>query len=64
MVLRMVIRTIQMTLDDDLVKSVDRLVSRTRCPGSGVTGLELGAHDYITEPFSPRILVAGVRAAL
>jgi two-component system alkaline phosphatase synthesis response regulator PhoP len=29
-----------------------------------VTGLELGADDYVTKPFSPRILVARVRAAL
>ena len=29
-----------------------------------VTGLELGADDYITKPFSPRILVARIRAVL
>jgi len=29
-----------------------------------VTGLELGADDYVTKPFSPRILLARVRALL
>jgi DNA-binding response OmpR family regulator len=29
-----------------------------------VLGLELGADDYVTKPFSPRILVARVRAVL
>jgi len=29
-----------------------------------VTGLELGAADYITKPFSPRVLVARLRAIL
>jgi two-component system phosphate regulon response regulator PhoB len=29
-----------------------------------VTGLELGAHDYVCKPFSPRVLIARVRACL
>ncbi len=29
-----------------------------------VAGLELGADDYVTKPFSPRVLVARVRAVL
>jgi two-component system alkaline phosphatase synthesis response regulator PhoP len=29
-----------------------------------VTGLELGADDYVTKPFSPRVLLARIRAIL
>ena len=29
-----------------------------------VTGLEIGADDYVVKPFSPRVLVARIRAAL
>jgi DNA-binding response OmpR family regulator len=32
--------------------------------GDRVTGLELGADDYVTKPFSPRELVSRVRAVL
>ena len=29
-----------------------------------VTGLELGADDYVTKPFSPKVLLARMRAVL
>ena len=29
-----------------------------------VSGLELGAHDYVCKPFSPRVLIARIRACL
>src|SRR5690625_180614 len=29
-----------------------------------ILGLEIGADDYITKPFSPRVVVAGIKAIL
>jgi two-component system alkaline phosphatase synthesis response regulator PhoP len=39
------------------------LTARVEEPDT-VLGLELGADDYVTKPFSPRVLVARVRAVL
>jgi DNA-binding response OmpR family regulator len=41
------------------------LASATRDQGSNrITGLELGADDYVVEPFSPREVVLRVKAIL
>jgi two-component system phosphate regulon response regulator PhoB len=40
------------------------MLSRRRGETDIVTGLELGADDYLAKPFSPRILVARVEAVL
>ena len=50
---------------DPRVAAVPILMLTARAEeGDRVTGLDLGADDYVTKPFSPRELVARVRAIL
>ncbi len=50
---------------DKLTRDIPVIMVTARGEESDVVaGLELGAEDYITKPFSPRILVARVRSAL
>ncbi len=47
------------------IRSVPVLMVTAKSEDSDiVTGLEVGADDYLTKPFSPRVLVARVRALL
>jgi two-component system alkaline phosphatase synthesis response regulator PhoP len=51
--------------NDPLTASIPILMVTAKGEESDiVTGLELGAEDYITKPFHPRVLIARVRAAL
>jgi two-component system phosphate regulon response regulator PhoB len=55
----------RMVRSDPSLKSVPILiVSALGDTSDIVTGLELGADDYLTKPFSPAVLVARVRAIL
>ena len=50
---------------NDATKSIPVLMLTAKTEDSDiVTGLEMGADDYITKPFSPKVLVARVRATL
>ena len=50
---------------DDRTRHVPILMLTARGEESDiVVGLEIGADDYLTKPFSPRVLVARVRAVL
>ena len=50
---------------DPATKSVPILMLTARgSERDRITGLELGADDYLTKPFSPRTLVARIRAVL
>lgn len=48
---------------EDLSGAIIMLTARVD-DADAVLGLELGADDYVTKPFSPRVLVARVRAVL
>jgi two-component system phosphate regulon response regulator PhoB/two-component system alkaline phosphatase synthesis response regulator PhoP len=51
--------------DNDLYSEIPIIILSARGEESDrIVGLELGADDYITKPFSPRELVARVRAIL
>ncbi len=50
---------------DEATQAIPVLMLTARTEDSDiVTGLEVGADDYVTKPFSPRVLVARIRAIL
>ena len=50
--------------DKDVAKTPIVMLTAKGEDSDIVTGLELGADDYITKPFSPRVLIARVKAVL
>lgn len=51
--------------DDPKTKRIPIIMLTALCEEADVVaGLELGADDYVTKPFSPRVLLARVKAAL
>ena len=50
---------------NDATKQIPVLMLTAKSEDSDiVTGLEIGADDYVTKPFSPKVLVARIRTAL
>ena len=50
---------------NDLTKAIPVIMLTAKSEDADiVAGLEMGAEDYITKPFSPRVLVARVRTIL
>jgi two-component system phosphate regulon response regulator PhoB len=59
------IKTLKKIKHDGRFKSVPVIMATARGEEADIiTGLELGADDYVVKPYSPRILKARVRAAL
>jgi len=51
--------------EDDQLKQIPVIMLTAKGEEADViTGLELGADDYVTKPFSPKILVARIRSVL
>lgn len=50
--------------DDDTRRIPIIMVTAKGEDSDVVTGLEIGADDYVTKPFSPKILIARIRTAL
>ncbi len=54
----------QLRADPDLVSVPVLMLTATSSEMDKVVGLEVGADDYVTKPFSPRELLARVKALL
>lgn len=54
----------RLTEDEELKKIPVIMLTAKGEEADVITGLELGADDYVTKPFSPRILVARIRSVL
>lgn len=54
----------RLTEDEELKKIPVIMLTAKGEEADVITGLELGADDYVTKPFSPKILVARIRSVL
>jgi two-component system phosphate regulon response regulator PhoB len=58
-------RTLRKIKADETLKAVPVIMASARGEEADiVTGLEMGADDYVVKPYSPRVLAARIRAAL
>jgi two-component system phosphate regulon response regulator PhoB len=59
------LKTLKKIKNDGRFKSVPVIMATARGEEADIiTGLELGADDYVVKPYSPRVLKARIRAAL